>query len=43
MTFYVFFFYVNNVDPDGMWPNGFHLDLHCLPNYLFVGNQNEKG
>ena len=21
----------------------FHLGLHCLPKYLFTGNQNEKG
>ena len=33
----------NSADPDEMPLNAaFHLGLHCLPNYLYTGNQNEK-
>ena len=35
---------VNNQYPDEMLHyTAFHLVLHCLPKYLFIGIQNEKG
>ena len=34
----------NSTDPDEMLPYAaFHLDLHCLPKYLFTDIQNEMG
>ena len=34
----------NSADPDEMrYYAAFHLDLHCLPKYLFRGFQNTKG
>ena len=34
----------NSADPDEMPPYAaFHLGLHCLSKYLFIGIQNEKG
>ena len=34
----------NSADPDEMPHNAaFHLGLHCLPKYLFICIQNEKG
>ena len=34
----------NSANTDEMPPYvAFHLWLHCLPNYLFTGIQNEKG
>ena len=34
----------NSADPDEMPPNAaFHLGLQCLPKYLLIGIQNEKG
>ena len=34
----------NSADPGEMQPYAaFHLDLHCLPKYLFRGFQNTKG
>ena len=34
----------NSEDPDEMPHNAaFHLDLHCLPNYLFRGLRSTKG
>ena len=33
----------NSADPDEMPPYAaFHLDLHCLPKYLFTGIENEN-
>ena len=33
----------NSADPDEMPPYAaFHLDLHCLPKYLFASIQNER-
>ena len=33
-----------SADPDEMPPYAaFHLGLHCLPKYLFIGIKNEKG
>ena len=36
--------FANNADPDAM-PHyaAFHLGLHCLPKYLFAGNQYTRG
>ena len=34
------FYLKNSADPDEM---PLHLDLHCLPKYLFTGIQNKKG
>ena len=40
----IFFILANRAGPDEM-PHyvAFHLGLHCLPKYLFIDIQNEKG
>ena len=38
-----FFILSNSADPDEMLPYAaFHLGLHCLPKYQYIGIQNEK-
>ena len=38
------FIFANRADPDEMPHDAaFHLDLHCLPKYLFEDIKNEKG
>ena len=38
------FHLASNADPDEMLHfAAFHLGLHCLPKYLFISSQNEKG
>ena len=40
----IVFMLVNSADPDEMQLYAtFHLSLHCLPKYLFMGIQNEMG
>ena len=40
----IVFILENSADLYEMPPYGaFHLDLHCMPKYMFTGIQNEKG
>ena len=40
----IVFILANSADPDELpLCMAFHLDLHCLPKYLFTGILNEKG
>ena len=44
MSLKVVFILANSADPDEMLPNAtFYLGLHCLPKYLFIVTQKEKG
>ena len=41
---FFFIFFANSANPDEIsYSVAFHLGLHCLPKYLFVGILNEKG
>ena len=41
----IMFIWANSADDPDEMPHfaAFHLDLHCLPKYLFMGIKNEKG